>query len=154
MTMQPLCIQFPSMKIWCGHDVQIWQLWKYARISETTTCRAETSWTWACILDTTTRTVKISSISTPLSHKALPVQQKKFNLDPLGYKNAICANFGTLAKRQVSYQLRQLWKSACISDTAARTAKKSSTLTPWGRKSLYVQLLALWPIGKFHAQIC
>ncbi len=33
------------------------------------------------------------------------------------------------------------------------SAKISSILTPWGRKNYYVQLLALWPLAKFHAQI-
>ncbi len=45
------------------------------------------------------------------------------------------------------------WKSACISETTTRGAKISSISTPWGRKRLYVQLLAFWPKAKFHAQI-
>ena len=46
-----------------------------------------------------------------------------------------------------------LWKSARISDTDARRAKISFILTPWGRNRVYVQLLELWPMAKFHAQI-
>ena len=50
-------------------------------------------------------------------------------------------------------QIWQFWKSAHISETAARRAKISSISTPWGRKRVYVQLLELWPMAKFHTQI-
>ncbi len=50
-------------------------------------------------------------------------------------------------------QIWLFWLCARISETAARRAKISSISTPWGRKRLYVQLLALWPMAKFHAQI-
>ncbi len=42
---------------------------------------------------------------------------------------------------------------ARISETAAHRAKLTSISSPWGRKREYVQLLALWPMAKFHAQI-
>ncbi len=40
-----------------------------------------------------------------------------------------------------------------ILKTSARRAKTSSILTPWGRKTVYMQLLELWQLAKFHAQI-
>ncbi len=45
------------------------------------------------------------------------------------------------------------FQSARILDTAARRAKISSISTPWGRERVYVQLRALCPMAKFHAQI-
>ncbi len=51
-------------------------------------------------------------------------------------------------------QIWQFWKSALISATAACRAKMSSISTPWGRKRVYVQHLALWLMAKFaDAQI-
>ena len=44
-------------------------------------------------------------------------------------------------------------KSACISEIAAPREKISSISIPWGRKRVYVQLLKLFPMVKFHAQI-
>ena len=45
------------------------------------------------------------------------------------------------------------WKLAHISETAARRAKISSISAPWSRERVCVQLLELWPLSKFHAQI-
>ncbi len=42
---------------------------------------------------------------------------------------------------------------ACISETAVCKVKITSVSTPWGRKRVYVELLELWPMAKFHAQI-
>ncbi len=39
-----------------------------------------------------------------------------------------------------------------ILETAARRANISSVSTPWGRKTVYVQLLELLKVAKFHAQ--
>ncbi len=50
-------------------------------------------------------------------------------------------------------QIWQFWRSALIFETIACRAKISPLSTPWGGKSVYVQLLDLWPIAKFHAQI-
>ena len=46
-------------------------------------------------------------------------------------------------------------KNIYILETAALSAKISSILTIWGIKGvyMYVQLLELWPVAKFHAQI-
>ena len=46
-----------------------------------------------------------------------------------------------------------VWKSASISETAAHKVKISSISTLWDRKTVYVLLLELWPIDKFHVQI-
>ncbi len=54
---------------------------------------------------------------------------------------------------QVSCPNMAILKSTRISGNAARRVKISSISTPWGRKEIYVLLLELWPIFKFHAQI-
>ncbi len=46
------------------------------------------------------------------------------------------------------------WNTGSISLTVAQwTSEKSSILTPWGRRTVYVQLLELWPMAKFHTMI-
>ncbi len=40
-----------------------------------------------------------------------------------------------------------------ISEAAARRAKVAEFRHPWDRKIVYVQLLELWSMVKFHAQI-
>ncbi len=44
-------------------------------------------------------------------------------------------------------------KLARISEATARRAKITPISPPWGRRSVHVQVLELWPLAKFHAQI-
>ncbi len=60
---------------------------------------------------------------------------------------------GTTATEETGINCHKENISARISETAARRAKISSISTLWGRKRVYVQLLALWPMAMFHAQI-
>ncbi len=61
-------------------------------------------------------------------------------------------NFGHLPSFMPKYDNFEN-SMASISETAAHRAKISSISTPCGRKRIYVQLLELWPLAKFYAQL-
>ena len=51
------------------------------------------------------------------------------------------------------FKTSRFHKSARISKAPAYRMKINSTVTRWGKKRVYVQLLELLPVVKFHAQI-
>ena len=151
---------------------QIWQFWKSGHISETAACRAIISsilppwgtqrlyvqllqlwlmakflaqiwqfWKSAHISETAIRGAKISSISPTWGRKRVYVQL--LALSQMAKFHAQMAWIG------------QFWKSARISETAPRRAKISTISPTWGKNRvyMYVQLLELWLMGRFYAQI-
>ncbi len=89
----------------------------------------------------------------PVSWKWLCVEQKYSQFRPLWVEWVYTCNFWNYAHLPSFMPKYGNFEKWPVSRTSASMAKISSISTSWGRKTVCVQLLELWPLGKFHAQL-
>ncbi len=90
----------------------------------------------------------------PVTRKSLPIERKYTQFRPNGVEREYMWNFWHFGQWPVSCPNMEILKFILyLGKRDVRRAKISSISIPWGRKKVYVQLLELWPMAKFHAQI-